>query len=296
VRSALDVARPLMDAQRHTVSIDSIATADLWIEADPVRMSQVLGNLLHNAAKFTPAGGEIRVTTAMRDDGVEIAVEDNGVGIPADVLPGIFELFAQADRTLDRAQGGLGIGLSLVKGLVEMHGGQVTAASAGAGQGSRFTVRLPRSLVTEAQRGALQGAPGGRPGPSRRVLLVEDNADAAEAMVLLLEEFGHDVRVVHDGHQALGAAEAFDPEVVVLDIGLPGLDGYELARRMRTMPRLAAATLIAVSGYGQEKDRQRSAAAGFDAHLVKPVDPRAFMAVLHAAASGKGSPRPVDAS
>jgi signal transduction histidine kinase len=288
VRSALDVARPLMDSQRHHVSVDSTATTDLWIEADPVRMSQVLGNLLHNAAKFTPAGGEIRVITALRDDAVEIAVEDNGVGIPADVLPGIFELFAQADRSLDRAQGGLGIGLSLVKGLVEMHGGRVSATSAGAGQGSRFTVRLPRSLVTAAQRSAPQVAQSASTASVRRVLLVEDNADAAEAMVMLLKEFGHDVHVVHDGREALSAAEAFDPEVVLLDIGLPGIDGYELARRIRRMPRLAAATIIAVSGYGQEKDRQRSAAAGFDAHLVKPVDPRAFVAVLNAAASGTG--------
>jgi signal transduction histidine kinase len=297
VRAALDVARPLMDSQRHRVSFTAAQGSDVWLEVDAVRMAQVIGNLLHNAAKFTPAGGEIRVTTGITHDGVEIAVEDNGVGIPADVLPSIFELFAQADRSLDRSQGGLGIGLSLVRGLVEMHGGSVTAASDGAGRGSRFTVRLPRSVVVEAPGAVPASAANAAPPPSpRRVLLVEDNTDAAEAMLLLLREFGHEVRVVHDGREALDAAQAFDPEVVLLDIGLPGIDGYELARRMRAMPKLEHATIVAVSGYGQTKDRQRSAAAGFDAHLVKPVDPRAFVAVISGAPAGTDSARRADAS
>jgi len=289
VRSALDTARPLLDAQRHELVVGEVPE-DVWIDVDAVRMSQVLGNLLHNAAKFTPSGGRIAVSAAVRGDGVEIVVEDNGVGIPGDVLPGIFELFAQADRSLDRSQGGLGIGLSLVKGLVEMHGGKVAAESAGAGAGSRFTVSLPRSVVVDPPR-AKAPRPAAAPAAlrARRVLLVEDNADAAEAVLLLLRELGHDVSVVHDGLQALGAAEAFDPDIVLLDIGLPGMDGYELARRMRGMPRLADAFIVAVSGYGQEKDRQRSAAAGFDAHLVKPVDPRAFIAVISGAPSGRDS-------
>jgi signal transduction histidine kinase/BarA-like signal transduction histidine kinase len=295
VRSALDVARPLLDAQRHELAATEVP-GDVWIDVDAVRMSQVLGNLLHNAAKFTPAGGRITVSARVRDDAIEIAVEDNGVGISADVLPHIFDLFAQADRSLDRSQGGLGIGLSLVKGLVEMHGGSVAATSAGAGAGSRFTLLLPRSLVVDAPaQGGAPATPVAALG-ARRVLLVEDNADAAEAMLLLLRELGHEVRVVYDGLEALDAAQSFDPDVMLLDIGLPGMDGYELARRMRAMPRHAEALIVAVSGYGQEKDRQRSAAAGFDAHLVKPVDPRAFVAVIGGASSGKGSARPVDAS
>ena len=294
VRSAVETARPLLDSQRHEVVVGDLPE-DVWIEVDAVRMSQVLGNLLHNAAKFTPAGGRITLAAAVREDGLDITVEDNGVGIPADVLPGIFELFAQADRSLDRSQGGLGIGLSLVRGLVEMHGGKVTAESEGAGRGSRFTVRLPKGVVVDAPRAQ---APHSAPATQgvRRVLLVEDNPDAAEAVLLLLHELGHDVRVVHDGREAIDAAQAFDPEVILLDIGLPGLDGYEVARRMRAMPRLAGALIVAVSGYGQEKDRLRSAEAGFDAHLVKPVDPRAFIAVIGGATSGRDSARPVDAS
>jgi CheY-like chemotaxis protein len=296
VRSALESAKPLLDARRHATEVDEAAPPGLWLDVDPVRMSQVLGNLLHNAAKFTPAGGHIRIATALTPDAVEIRVEDDGVGIAPEVLPDIFELFAQGDRSLDRSQGGLGIGLSLVKGLVEMHGGSVAASSAGAGQGSRFTVRLPRSLVVDAPRAAPAPAPAEPPRASRRILLVEDNVDAAEAMLLLLRELGHDVRVVHDGADALDAAVSFEPQVVLLDIGLPGIDGYELARRMRATPRVANALIVAVSGYGQEKDRLRSAAAGFDAHLVKPVDPRAVVAVISGAASGTGSARRVDAS
>ena len=295
VRSALDVGRPHMEAQRHLVEVVNDVPGDPWIDVDPVRMSQVLGNLLHNAAKFTPAGGRIRLSMALTADALQIAVDDNGMGIPADVLPGIFELFAQGDRSLDRSQGGLGIGLSLVRGLVEMHGGTVSASSAGGGQGSRFTVRMPRSILVEAPVGP-QPASLPEERRARRVLLVEDNVDAAEAMLLLLREFGHQVHVVHDGHEALEAARQFEPEVVLLDIGLPGIDGYEIARRMRAMPPLAQALIVAVSGYGQEKDRQRSAAAGFDAHLVKPVDPRAFVAVISGAPSGTGSARRVDAS
>jgi signal transduction histidine kinase len=295
VRSALDIARPHLESQRHQVDVVDGVPGDPWIDVDAVRVSQVLGNLLHNAAKFTPAGGRIRISTAFAADALEIAVEDNGVGIPADVLPGIFELFAQADRSLDRSQGGLGIGLSLARGLVEMHGGSLAASSPGGGQGSRFTVRLPRSVMVDAPAPS-KAVASIDPSQARRVLLVEDNVDAAEAMLLLLREFGHQVHVVHDGHEALEAARQFQPEVVLLDFGLPGIDGYELARRMRAMPLVAEALIVAVSGYGQEKDRQRSAAAAFDAHLVKPVDPRAFSAVIFAAACGTGSARRVDPS
>jgi signal transduction histidine kinase/BarA-like signal transduction histidine kinase len=295
VRAALDLAKPQMESQRHEVDVVNDVPGDPWIDVDAVRMSQVLGNLLHNAAKFTPPGGKVRISTALAPDALVIAVEDNGSGIPADILPDIFELFAQGDRSLDRSRGGLGIGLSLARGLVEMHGGSVTASSAGRGQGSRFAVRLPRSVMVEAPAPA-KAAAAPADSRARRVLVVEDNMDAAEAMVLLLRELGHDVHVVHDGHEAIDAARQFEPEVMLLDIGLPGLDGYELARRMRGLPALERALIVAVSGYGQEKDRQRSAAAGFDAHLVKPVDPRALIAVISAEASGTGSARRAGAS
>jgi two-component system CheB/CheR fusion protein len=210
-----------------------------------------------------------------------VRVRDTGVGIPAEMLPRVFDLFTQVDRSLDRSQGGLGIGLTLVRRLVEMHGGTVHAVSAGPGQGSEFIVRLP----------LLAGAPAGTGGPARaeppppppagrRVLVVDDNADAAQSLALLLELGGHDVRVVHDGLAALKTAEPFRPEVVFLDIGLPEMDGYEVARRLRKLPGTEKALLLALTGYGQEGDRRRSREAGFDRHLVKPVDPEVLRALL----------------
>jgi two-component system CheB/CheR fusion protein len=215
---------------------------------------------------------------------LEISVTDNGMGISADVLPTVFELFSQADRSLERSQGGLGIGLSLVKGLVEMHGGTVAAQSAGVGKGSVFTIRLPRDkLLVDAPHAAVPiraAAPG-----ARRILVVEDNEDSAEAMLLLLKGIGHDVAVVNDGSAAVEMAKRFRPEIILLDIGLPGMDGYALAKLLRGMPETHAARLIAVSGYGQQKDRLRSQEAGFHMHLVKPVDPSRLAEAINAVAA-----------
>jgi CheY-like chemotaxis protein len=271
--TAIDTASPYLEAQRHQLKTDFAFDADeLWLEVDPVRLSQVVSNLLHNAAKFTPAGGQITLRARAVDDGMEIVVEDNGVGMGADVLPTVFELFTQGSQSLDRAQGGLGIGLSLVKGMIEMHGGSVTAESEGPGHGSRFRVWLPASVRSQRRVVAPRSAVVTQAQP-RRILVVEDNVDAAEAMQLLLEGMGHSVTVVNDGADALRVASEMRPDLVLLDIGLPGVNGYELARRLRDAPETQAAHLVAVTGYGQAKDRARSLEAGFDMHLVKPVDP-----------------------
>jgi signal transduction histidine kinase len=280
VASAVEVARPLIDAQGHELAV-SLPAAEVWLDVDPVRISQVIGNLLNNAAKFTPRAGRIALDVAVGPGRIEISVTDNGVGIGREVLASVFELFAQADRSLERSQGGLGIGLSLVKGLVEMHGGKVFAHSDGPGHGSRFTLHIPRGNV------AAPGVPAGRPASraahrSRRVMVVEDNLDSAEAMMLMLRAMGHQVTLANDGREALDMARREVPDVILLDIGLPGLDGYQLARRLRGMPETRAARLIAVSGYGQDSDRERSAAAGFDLHLVKPVDPAALADAIDA--------------
>jgi len=284
IESACEVARAAYAAEGHAFEV-RLPPGETWLHVDAVRLSQVVGNLLHNAGKFTPRGGRI-VLEALRDEeGLQIVIRDNGVGIAPEMLPSVFELFSQADRSLERSQGGLGIGLSLARGLVEMHGGVVVAESAGIGKGSTFTVRLPASVIVRAPDPAEREAPR-RPlaaGGARRILVVEDNVDSAESLMLLLRSFGHDVSVVNDGREAVGAAMRMRPDVILLDIGLPGMDGFHVAKALRELPETSAARLIAVSGYGQEKDRERSRAAGFDQHLVKPVDPTKLTAAIDAA-------------
>ena len=280
--AAIDTASPFIESQRHQLETD-IDTGEVWLEVDPIRLAQVVGNLLHNAAKFTLPGGRIRLWAGPRQPGIEIVVEDNGVGMNAEVLPRVFDLFTQGSQSLDRAQGGLGIGLSLVKGMVEMHGGTVTAESDGPGKGSRFRVRLPEAAISQRRAVEREAGPEALVTP-RRILVVEDNVDAAEAMQMLLEKMGHHVTVVGDGADALRVAIEVRPDVVLLDIGLPGIDGYELARRLRDAPETHAAHLVAVTGYGQQKDRDRSLEAGFDMHLVKPVDPARLREVVGEAA------------
>jgi CheY-like chemotaxis protein len=236
---------------------------------------------LNNAAKYTDAGGCIDLTVEASPNEVQVRVRDNGMGIPAELLPNIFELFTQGRRSLDRSQGGLGLGLALVRRLIEMHGGRVEAHSAGSGRGAEFIVHLPRAATAPAHEGS--GPGGGEPASGSagvRVLVVDDNIDSAESMALLLSLDGHEVRTAFDGPDALAVAEAFQPEVVLLDIGLPGMDGYEVAKQMRNLPGLQKALMIAVTGYGQADDRARSKAAGFDHHLVKPVDPEILSALL----------------
>ena len=277
VDAAVETVRPLADAGRVVLQVEPVAP-DLHIEADPVRLTQVVGNLLNNAIKFSAAGNGVHLSARAEDEAIEIVVTDQGAGIAADVLPHVFDLFTQGERSLERTQGGLGIGLSLVKGLVEMHGGAVFASSDGPGRGSRFVVRLPSSLRREAPvRAAPKPMASDRP---QRILVVEDNLDAAEAMKMLLTADGHDVTVINDGAVAIDAARTLKPETILLDIGLPGLNGYDLAAQLRTNPETRGARLIAVSGYGQQRDVERSSAAGFDLHLVKPVDPSRLRAAL----------------
>ena len=272
VGRAVEAARPFADSREHTLRVE-LPDGPVWTEADPVRLVQVLTNLLHNAAKYSEPGGRITLTLAREAGEAVVRVADTGMGIPAEALPHLFEPFMQVARTLDRAQGGLGLGLTLVKQLVEMHGGRVEASSEGVGRGSVFTVRLP--LLPEERVPVVPvEAPAGRetPGEARRVLVVDDNVDAAELLGEVLELDGHRVTVVHDGRAALERMGAEAPEVIFLDIGLPGMDGYEVARRIRERSGGAGPRLVAVTGYGQASDRQRSREAGFDAHLVKPVE------------------------
>jgi len=251
----------------------------VWVMGDSIRLAQILSNLLHNAAKFTDLGGRVSVRlTVAGGDKAEVAVRDTGVGIGPDMLVRLFETFAQADRSLERSKGGLGLGLALVKGLAELHGGEVHAASAGPGCGAEFTVRLP----VEPEPAALSEMPAGprRTAKHLRVLVVEDNRDAADSLRMLLELYGYEATVAHSGPDGVKAAQQWQPDVVLCDIGLPGLDGYGVARRLRQNPSTAKARLIAVTGYGAEDDRRRSQEVGFDAHLVKPVDPAALQGVL----------------
>jgi CheY-like chemotaxis protein len=238
---ALETARPLLDSRGHELAAE-MAPGPVWVRGDLVRLAQVFANLLNNAAKFTPDGGRVNVTLARDGDTAIVCIRDTGIGIPPDLLPKVFDLFTQAERSLDRAQGGLGIGLSLVKTLVEMHGGTVEVHSAGPGRGSEFVVKLP---------------------VARRVA-------------------GHETATAHDGPSALAAAERFRPDVVLLDIGLPGMDGYEVARRLRAMGNGSKLMLVAVTGYGGDEVRRKATAAGFDRHLVKPVNPADVRALVGA--------------
>jgi PAS domain S-box-containing protein len=273
VESALETSRPLLEEAKHELTV-RVPPQPLCIVGDSTRLAQVLSNLLNNSAKYTPAGGQIGLTVERQDRHVAIRVRDNGVGIPADMLPGVFELFTQDDRSLHRAQGGLGIGLTLARRLVEMHGGTIEAHSAGEGTGSEFVVRLP--LASDDAKpppdGAREGGAAAARPPARHVLVVDDNQDSAESLGTLLKLLGHEVRTAHDGPSALETAREFRPEVVLLDIGMPGMNGYDVARRMRTMPEVRDALLVAQTGWGQDDDRRQSKEAGFNDHLVKPVD------------------------
>jgi PAS domain S-box-containing protein len=279
VDAAVETARPLLDEKRHHLIID-LPPAAPTLEADPLRLAQVVSNLLNNAAKYTDPGGRIELTARVAMNTLRITVKDNGIGIPPQSLDRIFDMFAQIDIHSSRTDGGLGIGLSLVKGLVELHGGTTEVASAGAAQGSEFTVRLPLPAVHSdvAQASTREAAP--RSATGRRVLIADDNKDAADSLAMLLEIDGHQVRVAHGGHAALTLAEAFRPDVALLDIGMPELSGYEVAAALREEPWGKTIQLIALTGWGQESDRRQSKAAGFDRHLTKPIDIDALCAVL----------------
>lgn len=274
ISRAIEGARPLLDARRHQLEV-SLPKASLMLEADPLRLAQVLWNLLNNAAKYTPEGGRIQLT-AVRDQGdAVVRVRDTGMGIPAEMLPKVFDLFTQMERTLARAEGGLGIGLTLVRRLTEMHKGKVEAHSAGPGHGSEFIVRLPLLPEADVAGNSLDSSEGAKraaPSSEMRILVVDDNRDSAESLSMLLRLFGNDVRSAYDGKLALEAANAYNPDVVLLDIGLPGLDGYQVCRSLRKQTAARQPLIIAMTGYGQEEDQRRSTEAGFNAHLIKPVD------------------------
>jgi two-component system CheB/CheR fusion protein len=274
VQNAVETSRPLIEAAGQQLAV-TLPQQPLVLDADPVRLAQVVANLLNNAAKYTEAGGRIDLTAERNRGEVVIRVRDTGIGIPPDMLPRIFEIFTQVDRAQCRDQGGLGIGLSLVRGLVQMHGGRVEATSAGPGRGSEFTVRLPLAAEllpgSEAAGGLAVRGPS-TAAPLRRILVVDDSRDAAESLGTLLQLVGSDVRTAHDGPGALEVLRTYRPGVVLLDISMPGMDGYEVARRIRRQPEFRDVILIALTGWGQEEDRRRARAAGFDHHLVKPVD------------------------
>lgn len=268
VSRAMEVCQPLVRAQRQDLTV-SLTAEPVWVHGDAVRLTQIVSNLLNNAVKYTEPGGRIRLSAEREADQVLLRVQDSGIGIAPDLLPHVFELFVQADHSIERSQGGLGIGLTLVKTLVEMHGGRVTAHSDGLGMGSEFTVRLP----------VLRGGASLRPGEFRphsirplRVLVVEDNQASARILAHMLEKFwNHSVAIAYDGAVALELAESFQPELVLCDIGLPKLNGYEVARRIRNGSSAHNRLLVALTGYGTDDDRRKSAAAGFDEHLLKPT-------------------------
>jgi CheY-like chemotaxis protein/anti-sigma regulatory factor (Ser/Thr protein kinase) len=298
VAFAVETSRPAIDVQHHRLSI-ALPPDAVWVEADSIRLAQVLSNLLNNAAKYTEPPGQIRLSVEVEAAHAVFRVRDNGIGIAPEMVPRIFDLFAQVDHTLDRSQGGLGLGLTLVRSLVEMHGGSVEAQSEGPGRGSEFVVRLP---VLDRRSSSAEFAPkpvGPDPVPAvaalearipepesgtlmRRILVVDDNASAAESMAMILKVEGYDVRIAYDGGSALEAVRNFRPEVILMDITLPGIDGHEVARRLRDDPELASGIelLIALTGHAGADARRRSREAGFHHHLIKPVDPDSVLALL----------------
>lgn len=284
VRSAVETSQPLIEAGLHRLTV-SLPEEPLRLDADPVRLTQVFANLLNNAAKYMEAGGDIRFTAQRQGAAAVVSIQDTGVGIPAEALPRVFDLFTQVDRSAGRAQGGLGIGLALVRSLVQLHGGGVEALSAGLGQGSEFIVRLPLAEARSAEGAVSQ------PGPLRslpRILVVDDNHDAADSLGMLLRFLGAETHVVYDGPAALAALQVFQPAVVLLDLGMPGMDGYEVAQQIRQQPRFQAVKLIALTGWGQAEDRRRTRTVGFDHHLTKPADLDALQTLL---ASLEGGPQ-----
>jgi PAS domain S-box-containing protein len=278
VHRAVEAVRSQVEKQRLHLEVQGLG-GPIWLEADPARIEQMITNLLSNAVKYTGAGGKISVSVQREGDQAVVNVRDSGIGIAPDLLPRVFDLFRQADRTLDRTQGGLGIGLTLVRRLAELHGGTVSAFSAGPGQGSEFVIRLPTQTHSTPPAQGISPPPE-RPRQLLHILVVEDNPDAAQSLAMMLRLWGHEVRVARDGPAGLAALQKERPEVVFLDIGLPGMDGYEVARRIREQPGMSQLLIIAVTGYGREQDQRRSHEAGFDAHMVKPVTPEAFQQVL----------------
>jgi CheY-like chemotaxis protein/two-component sensor histidine kinase len=271
IHTAVETSRPMIEEFGHTFSV-TLTPSPVYLDADPVRLAQVFSNLLTNAAKYTEPGGRITLTAETQGSEAVVRVKDNGLGIPVEAQPRIFEMFSQVDRNMERAQGGLGIGLTLVRRLAEMHGGSVEVKSDGPGRGSEFIVRIP--VLREIRQGSTNRAdgPGTVAGAKRRILVVDDNRDAAESLGMMLKLMGNEIRTAADGLAAVEVAEAYRPEMILMDIGLPKLNGYDACRRIREQSWSHGIVIVALTGWGQDEDRRRSQEAGFDHHLVKPVE------------------------
>jgi CheY-like chemotaxis protein/two-component sensor histidine kinase len=279
IDSAVETSRPLINAAEHRFSV-TVPGNIVWLDADLTRVAQIISNLLNNAAKYTPPGGQIDLVAETDGREVAIRVIDNGIGIPAAMLPKIFDLFTQVDASIERSQGGLGVGLALARQLTAMHGGRIDVASPAGESGSVFTLRLPMAAATADAAAELDQVLAQAQERACRILIVDDNADAAETLAMLLEELGHATSVVLESPKAVAAALAFQPDVVLLDIGMPHLNGFDLARLLRAQPALAHVRLAALSGWGSDEDRAKSRSAGIDHHLTKPVRLNEVMDVL----------------
>jgi signal transduction histidine kinase/ActR/RegA family two-component response regulator len=279
VSTAIETVRPFIAANKQRLEL-SLPTQPVFVRCDETRVSQVIGNVVHNAAKYTPESGEIRVTVTREQATARISVRDTGCGIPPELLSHIFEMFQQVDQTLDRAQGGLGIGLTLAKRLIEMHGGSIEAQSEGAGRGSEFVISLPADTTEAAEVETVPIEPPSRELPRHRILVVDDLHESAQTLARILRALGQEVATAHDGPAALTHVHEFKPEVVFLDIAMPGMNGYEVARQIRASDAIEPPTLIALTGYGQDDDRRRAREAGFDFHLTKPTSTEQLTSVL----------------
>jgi CheY-like chemotaxis protein/anti-sigma regulatory factor (Ser/Thr protein kinase) len=278
VSAAVETARPLIDERRHHLTLD--VPDDLRVVGDPLRLAQVLSNLLTNAAKYTRPQGSIGVAARIEQGELVMTVRDDGIGISAEDLPKVFGMFAQVRSAQDHSAGGLGIGLALAKGIIDLHGGRIEVSSPGPGCGSQFTVRLPGASRARAAVVEPRVAINGRAAPNKRILLADDNRDAAESLAIILRLEGHEVHLAHDGPAALAAFEANKPDVALLDIGMPRANGYEVARQIRAEPGGRDVLLIAITGWAQDSDKARSRAAGFDHHLTKPIEPQSLIELL----------------
>jgi CheY-like chemotaxis protein/two-component sensor histidine kinase len=282
VQNAIESIGPFIEQRKHRLSIH-MPERPVFLDADAMRLSQVFSNLLNNSAKYTNPGGNIGFSTYVEQGQIVIKVVDDGIGIPSQILPDIFKMFTQADYSLERVNAGLGVGLTLAKRLIELHGGTIEAHSEGVDRGSTFIVRLPAASDEPQNHGEKQGGDAAGTNERYRILLADDNVDFATSLATLLRAMDHEVLITHNGLDALAAAPGFDPEFAFLDIGLPGLNGYALARRLRDLPATHDCVLVAVTGWGQEKDRQLAQQAGFDHHMVKPVEPGKIQAILQKA-------------
>jgi CheY-like chemotaxis protein/two-component sensor histidine kinase len=295
IRQALETSKPLIEAGRHALDVH-LPDDPVMLDADLVRLSQVFANLLNNAAKYTEPGGRISIRARCEGADAIVSVRDTGIGIPQEMLGGVFELFAQVENPLRRSQDGLGIGLSLVKSLVQLHGGSVVAHSAGLGQGSEFVVRMPLAQGDLDGSREISSATHADPAlrPTTRILAVDDNKDSADSLARMLRMLGGDVQVVYDGPSALEALTICRPAIVFMDLGMPGMDGCEVARRIREAPENRNVLLVAMTGWGKEEDRSRSRAAGFGHHLVKPVDLGGLKTLLDECAAAHVADEPPD--